>query len=345
MTDIQLSICIATRNRAGFISAALESIGTQATDAVEIVVVDGASTDNTTEVVRCYQQRFPQLRYFHLELNGGVDRDYSRAVELAHGKYCWFMTDDDVLKPGAIATVLKHLQHGYSLIVVNAENRTVDQERVILSRRFPIDADRVYAPTEMETLFVDAGYYLTYIGGVIIQRALWNARDKATYFGTWFVHFGVIFQVPLPAETLVIAEPLIGGRIGNISWSARSFEIWMFRWPMLVWSMPLFSDAAKRRVTPKEPWRNLKALFIARGDGSYTLMDYRRWIAPLPATPFQRLAYQLIARLPACVVWFGVFTYFSIFRRQRRTEIYHWLHVPVAQNCFRWLRRARTSAT
>ena len=345
MTDIQLSICIATRNRAGLIGAALESIGTQATDEVEIVVVDGASTDSTSEVVQSYQQRFPQLRYYRLEVNGGVDRDYSRAVELAQGKYCWFMTDDDVLKPGAIATVLAYLQREYSLIIVNAENRTVDQERVILSRRFPIDADRVYSPADMEALFVDAGYYLTYIGGVIIQRALWNARDKASYFGTWFVHFGVIFQSPLPGNTLVLAEPLIGGRIGNISWSAKSFEIWMFRWPTLVWSMSLFSDAAKRRITPKEPWRNLKALLIARGDGSYTVTEYRRWIAPRPATVLQRFAYQLIARLPAYAVWLGVFAYFSVLRRQRRTEIYHWLHVPVAQSPFRWLQRARSGAS
>lgn len=345
MSDLLLSICIATRNRAGFIGAALESIGTQTTDAVEIVIVDGASTDNTSEVVQCYQQRFSQLHYFQLEVNGGVDRDYSRAVELAQGKYCWFMTDDDILKPGAIATVLQYLQQDYSLIIVNAENRTVDQGRVILARRFPIDADRVYSSADMETLFIDAGYYLTYIGGVIIQRAIWQARDKASYFGTWFVHFGVIFQAAMPGDMRVIAEPLIGGRIGNISWSEKSFEIWMFRWPTLVWSMPLFSDASKLRITPKEPWRSLKVLGVARGDGSYTLTNYRRWIAPLPATALQKLAYQIIARLPVCVVWLAVFAYFSIFRRQRRTEIYHWLHVPVAQNCFGWLRYLRGSAT
>lgn len=345
MNDIQLSICIATRNRAGFIGAALESIGAQATDKVEIVVVDGASTDNTPKVVRGYQQRFPQLRYYRLEVNGGVDRDYSRAVELARGTYCWFMTDDDILKPGAIATVLPYLQREYSLIIVNTENRTMDQGQVILDRRFPISTNRVYLPADMETLFVDAGYYLTYIGGVIIQRALWNARDKASYFGTWFVHFGVIFQAQLPAEALVIAEPLVGGRIGNISWSTKSFEIWMFRWPTLVWSMSLFSDAAKRRVTPKEPWRNLKALLVARGDGSYTITEYRHWIAPLPATTLQRFTYQLIARLPAYAVWLGVFAYFSVLRRQRRTEIYHWLHVPVAQSPLRWLRRTRSNAS
>lgn len=40
MTDIKLSICIATFNRAAFIGATLDSIISQATEEVEIVVVD-----------------------------------------------------------------------------------------------------------------------------------------------------------------------------------------------------------------------------------------------------------------------------------------------------------------
>ena len=42
-----LSICIATYNRADFIGETLDSIIRQLTDEVEIVVVDGASTDAT----------------------------------------------------------------------------------------------------------------------------------------------------------------------------------------------------------------------------------------------------------------------------------------------------------
>src|SRR3989442_15786016 len=69
----KLSICIATLNRAAFIGQTLESIIGQATDEVEIVVADGASSDNTEEVVRSYQRRFPRLNYLRLEARGGVD--------------------------------------------------------------------------------------------------------------------------------------------------------------------------------------------------------------------------------------------------------------------------------
>ena len=57
-------------------------------------------------------------------------------------------------------------------------------------------------------LLADTGAsYLSFIGGIIIQRQLWRARDKASYFGSYFIHVGVVFQQPLPGDTLVIAEP------------------------------------------------------------------------------------------------------------------------------------------
>lgn len=337
MSHLRLSICIATRNRGAFIGETLESIITQATDEVEIVIVDGASRDNTSEVVENFQTQFPRLNYVRLAQNGGVDRDYSRTIEHAQGDYCWFMTDDDLLKPRAIRRVLDETTRGYELILVNAENRTVNQSRVILDQRLKLNADRVYHPSQMQTLFQDAVSLMSYIGCVVVRRELWNARDKATYFGTWFVHIGVIFQLPLHGDALTIAEPLISGRIGNISWSDKSFEIWMFRWPQIVWSFPQFSDETKAKVVAQEPWRNLKALIIHRGDGSYSSAMFRKWIAPHPGAGSFKLAANMIARLPRCVVWLVVLIYFSLVRSARKTDRYHWLHVPVAQECFGWL--------
>src|SRR6266571_4898125 len=98
---------MATRNRAKFIGPTLESILVQATEEVEIVVLDGASTDNTEEVIRRYQARFPRLRYCRQETNMGIDRDFAKAVDLANGDYCWLFCDDDLFKPGAMRVVLE----------------------------------------------------------------------------------------------------------------------------------------------------------------------------------------------------------------------------------------------
>lgn len=297
---IRLSICIATLNRATFIGATLDSIISQATDEVEIVIVDGASSDNTTEIIRTYQARFPRLHYLRLEAKGGVDRDYCRAVDLAQGEYCWLMTDDDILQPETMVAVLKAIQENYSLIIVNAEVRNADLSQSLVSSRLPFRHNRVYQATSAghQQLLAEAGDYLSFIGGVIIQRTLWQTRERERYFGTEFIHVGVIFQSPLPQSALVLAKPGIAIRYGNAQWTSRYFEVWMFKWPALIWSLSGFPESVKKRITPREPWRQPWKLLLFRARGVYSLQEYQRLIAPQPATALSKWLAQIIARLP-----------------------------------------------
>lgn len=313
MSDITLSFCIATRNRGAFIGATLESIVGQATEEVEIVIVDGASTDNTEDVVRRYQVRFPQLHYFRQETNLGIDHDFAEAVSLAQGEYCWLFSDDDLLKPGAIQRMLHAIKGQYSLIIANAEVRNADLSKVLQPQRLPFSADRIYESSEIHRLLAEAGNYLTFIGSVIINRELWHAREKAKYFGSFFIHVGVIFQSPLPGDALVIAKPLISIRYGNASWLKKYFEIWMFKWPNLIWSFEHYPDAAKHQACHKEPWRRLRALLLHRAKGTYTIDTYLKWLKPRLESPWARAASKAIAYFPGRIANLIAVIYLSLF--------------------------------
>jgi abequosyltransferase len=280
MTHIKLSICIATRNRADYIGETLRSIVGQATDAVEIVVLDGASTDATPEVVTELRTTFPRLRYVRKEKNGGVDRDYDAAVVEAQGVYCWLMSDDDLLKPGAIARALDAIDQGHSLVVVNAELRSLDLSELIDANRLQFDADRAYRANEFDRLFDETSAYLSYIGAVVIRRDVWVAREREPFFGSYFIHEGVIFQHQLPGSSFVIAEPLISIRFGNTQWRPKEFEIRMIRWPALMASLAGVSEDVRHRRYPVEPWRSSKSLLFYRAKGTYDLGDYQRWVRP-----------------------------------------------------------------
>lgn len=56
----KLSICIATYNRGKFIGETLDSILVQMEPGVELLVVDGASPDNTPEVMAQYLSLHPE---------------------------------------------------------------------------------------------------------------------------------------------------------------------------------------------------------------------------------------------------------------------------------------------
>ncbi len=338
MSAPKLSICIATLNRAAFIGETLKSIIAQATDDVEIVVVDGASTDNTTAVVCSYQQKFPRLNYVRLEAKGGVDRDYDRSVQLAQGEYCWLMSDDDLLKPGAIQAVLNAIDENYGLIVVNAEVRSSDFSELIVPGLLPTDRDRIYTPADWEKLFVDVATFMSFIGCVVIKRELWNAREREKYYGTEFIHIGVIFSSPLPARARYLACPGITIRHGNASWSSRYFQIWMFKWPQIVWSFANYSDAAKRKVCPAVPWQSPKILTILRAKGAYSTREYENFLQTRLTNPRQRFLARLIVAMPGCLVNLPVLIYFSLFRSQQLYGLAEFRSSPFYyKNCLRRL--------
>ena len=321
MTTPRLSICIATYQRARFIGETLDSILGQMEAGVELLIVDGASPDDTAAVMAGFVSRHPQIRYFRQAQNSGVDGDYDKAVAYAQGEYCWLMTDDDLLKPGAISRVLGTLDGRRELVVVNSEVRTADMSSVIRSRLLQMEKDKEYQADDGDALFAETAGALSFIGCVVIKRDFWLARDCIDYYGSLFVHVGVIFQAALPLNVLVIAEPLISIRYGNAMWTPRGFEIWMFKWPQLVWSFGGFSDRAKSAVCVREPWRQFRKLWLYRAIGGYSKAEYQRFF-DRGMSLATRMLPSLTASLPRHLANSAASVYCLAFAREARMNIY-----------------------
>lgn len=295
---VKLSFCISTRNRATLIGATIEGILSQATADCEIVVVDGASTDDTESVMSNYAERDERIRYFKQEVNGGVDRDFDRAVTLARGEYCWLLPDDDFLTPNAVHDVLGALCGSYSVVLVNAEMRDSRTWNVLISSILKSHSDRQFGPEDLDDLFVYTKELVTYIGCTVVNRELWLTRHRKLYYDCDFIHVGVIFQAPLPQGCYVISRPLASIRFGNQQWFPREFEIWMRRWPAVINSLPLSSlskDAALAHL--KTLRKFLSSLLNFRASGVYSRDNYREFTS-YPNTITHRTFALLIALIP-----------------------------------------------
>ncbi|ALW87098.1 hypothetical protein AUC43_19680 [Hymenobacter sedentarius] len=105
------SIVIPTYNRATFIGATLDSVLAQTYEALEILVVDDGSQDNTAEVVAQYAD--PRLCYYPKEnAERGVARNYG--FVRAKGQYVLFLDSDDLFHAGHLATLhrkIEELEH------------------------------------------------------------------------------------------------------------------------------------------------------------------------------------------------------------------------------------------
>lgn len=94
-----VSIVIATYNRADFLAEAIDSVLEQDHTAVECVVVDDGSTDDTPGLLRAYAGRIVVLT----QENRGQPRAVNRGFRESHGALLGVLGSDDRLYPGAIA--------------------------------------------------------------------------------------------------------------------------------------------------------------------------------------------------------------------------------------------------
>ena len=92
-----VSVCMTTYNHEHYIAEAIESVITQRVNfALEIVIGEDCSTDNTLAICRDYQSRYPEIiRIVAWENNIGMHANYRRTIEACSGKYIAMLDGDD----------------------------------------------------------------------------------------------------------------------------------------------------------------------------------------------------------------------------------------------------------
>ncbi|HEY0608002.1 MAG TPA: glycosyltransferase family 2 protein [Chitinophaga sp.] len=92
-----LSIIIATYNAGLHLKECLASIREQSFKDLEILVIDGGSTDNTIDILKATDD--PRLSWTSGS-DAGIYDAMNKGIQLAKGKWCYFMGADDRLLPG-----------------------------------------------------------------------------------------------------------------------------------------------------------------------------------------------------------------------------------------------------
>jgi len=121
-------------------------------------------------------------------------------------------------------------------------------------------------------------------------------------------------------------------------WTPRWFEIWLFKWPQLVWSFGDFSDCAKTAVCPREPWRDFKSLLFYRATGGYTSDEYRRLLSG-KVGGMRRIISCAIALIPGTIANALASIYFMLMRKKSRISINNLARSPHTNVVSRWVAR------
>jgi len=109
-----VSVIVPVYNGGRYLRAALESVFAQTYRAIEVIVVDDGSTDDSGTIA----QSFPEVRYIH-QTNQGVAAARNNGIEAARGEFFAFLDQDDLWTTDKLRVqvdyFLNHPDVGYTL--------------------------------------------------------------------------------------------------------------------------------------------------------------------------------------------------------------------------------------
>ena len=97
-TSPLVSVIIPTYNRSELLQLAIESVLAQTYPAIQLIVVDDGSSDDTPAMLAQYAGRIVNVR----KANQGGTAARNTGIQFAHGEYLNFMDHDDLMMPTKI---------------------------------------------------------------------------------------------------------------------------------------------------------------------------------------------------------------------------------------------------
>ncbi|MDP3713053.1 MAG: glycosyltransferase family A protein [Mycobacteriales bacterium] len=213
-----LSIVVPTFNRARFLEEALGELTAQwaalAADdraAVDVVVVDNGSEDTTPEVTARFA-RAGALRVVRRPVNIGPSNTW-RCTEYAEGDFVLIHSDDDVLLPDGLSTIVTALRSHPDVDALSPNIRDFATELFDGSVAFARSAD---ARRSAADLHVELGSLITYISALVYRRSLVADLPYEEVYETYLPHsYGFVDILSLGTTFLALARPCIGYRNDN----------------------------------------------------------------------------------------------------------------------------------
>jgi len=195
---IRISVCIPAYKRAALLPALLDSILAQDYAQYEIVICEDGSPERSAiaEVAARYIAAHPgRIRYIENERNLGYDGNIRRLIEVAHGDYCLFMGNDDLLASGALACVAAAIARHPDIGVLIRSYASFEDDPGKIVQTFRYFPDERFFPAGADSI-ATAFRRSVVISGLTLHRTLALELATDTFDGS------LLYQLYLVARIL-----------------------------------------------------------------------------------------------------------------------------------------------
>ncbi|MBI3619776.1 glycosyltransferase family 2 protein [Candidatus Roizmanbacteria bacterium] len=228
-----ISVCIPTYNRAKLLDNCLSTITSQFSNrnvyqAVEIVISNNNSVDNTEKVISNYMKKYSNIRCFKNKKTIQADKNIIATAAYAKGEYIWFFGDDDAHYSWSLKTMIKVIHKYYpDAVICNLDMCSKDGSKILDRNMINLRKD-FFAKTKKELFtfleskfFMHLDWYITCMSNTIVSRKLFDENiDQVMKFydpkKANFLHSGLIFYNDSDYKVYLISKHLVIYRGYNI---------------------------------------------------------------------------------------------------------------------------------
>jgi glycosyltransferase involved in cell wall biosynthesis len=126
-----VSIVTPSYNQAAFLEKTMRSVLEQDYPAIEYMVVDGGSKDDSVNNIKKFSG---QLAWWVSEKDSGQAEAINKGLSRAKGEFVAWLNSDDYLMPGAVASAVNALQNNPASSFVYGNVRVVAPDQTILNQ-------------------------------------------------------------------------------------------------------------------------------------------------------------------------------------------------------------------
>jgi len=162
----KVSIIIPTYNQSQYLEEAIESVLNQTYKNIEIIIVDDGSTDNTSEVVKSFDNKIIYIQ----QKNKGASGARNTGIKKANGQYIAFLDADDMWLKNKLEKQIEFIQNNPEIGLLGTGcYQMIDMSKMIHKKIFP---------AKNEILQKDLIKYNPFIqSSVMIKKDVFNHID------------------------------------------------------------------------------------------------------------------------------------------------------------------------
>ncbi len=201
MTQMLISFCIPTYNRANYLYKTVNHILKYKGDEIEIVVSDNASSDNTEKLLMSITD--PRVKYNRNKENFGFDINLLKCVEMARGKFLFFLADDDIIELKEIPWILETIKHNHDItqILGSIGDKRSGQNGIY----FKLDDMKLSLGEESLSKLC---FIKSYLGGTILKRDILDINQAKKYIGFNYIHQILMVNAMILGNTISTSKIL-----------------------------------------------------------------------------------------------------------------------------------------